>query len=127
MELAHEREVVWATERQGSARRSRPAVVTTQLETGPFAPSEVPTAWLPEVIALLKAVAAHDPEASPRQPLLCWGCGRPGHRCAECLTSRRPEGAKGPHPTLENSQGSALTGEGRPCHIPLSQQCWSTQ
>ncbi|RXM30244.1 hypothetical protein EOD39_1983 [Acipenser ruthenus] len=46
VELAYEREVVWATERKGSAGRSRPAVRMTQLETGPFAPSETPTAWI---------------------------------------------------------------------------------
>ncbi|RXN01234.1 Juxtaposed with another zinc finger protein 1 [Acipenser ruthenus] len=41
-------------------------------------------AWLPKVVAVIRAVTAHDLEASRRQTLRCWGCGQPGHCRAQC-------------------------------------------
>ncbi|MGH0154888.1 UNVERIFIED_CONTAM: hypothetical protein FKN15_028289 [Acipenser sinensis] len=78
LEMAHERETVWAWSGRRRLTRVSPAPVRRKW------------IWLPEVTALTRAVAAHDSEASQWQPLRCWGCGQTSHRRAQCPEKHRP-------------------------------------
>lgn len=81
--LALKREIVGAGSAESSLRESSP-VVRTAVDCGP---AEERPAWVAEVTELIRAVSLQSScsAAQPRQcPLVCWGCGQPGHLLKQC-------------------------------------------
>jgi len=91
LELALEREIV-----EGGAMESGPG------EGGPTVraaactdTAQVKPAWVAEITELIRAVSMHPPQGAtrPRQrPLVCWGCGEPGHLLRQCPKHSNDQG-----------------------------------
>lgn len=96
LELALEREIVGGGTMEGSPEESGPTVRTAECTDT----AQVKPAWVAEITELIRAVSMHSPQSAtrPRQrPLVCWGCGQPGHLLRQCSKHSKDQG-NGPGP-----------------------------
>lgn len=83
LELAIEREIVGGGATESRLGPSSPAVRTAVDSS----PAQEKPAWVAELTEMIRAVSLQPTHsaAHPRQrPLVCWGCGQPGHALRQC-------------------------------------------
>ena len=91
LELALEREIVGGGTMGGSPEGSGPTVRTAACTDA----ADVKPAWVADMTELIRAVSMHSPQSAtrPRQrPLVCWGCGQPGHLLRQCSKHSKDTG-----------------------------------
>jgi hypothetical protein len=89
LELTLQWEIVGGGTMEGSPEESGPTVRTATCT------AEVKPAWVAEMTELIRAVSMHSPQSAtrPRQrPLVCWGCGQPGHLLRQCSKHSKDQG-----------------------------------
>ena len=91
LELALEREIVGGGTLGGSPEGSGPTLRTAACTDA----AEVKPAWVAEMTELIRAVSMHLPQSATRprhRPLVCWGCGQPGHLLRQCSKHSKDQG-----------------------------------